>query len=46
MKLGYVHKYNYLGVTVYDKLLFDEFIDYEIDNITPSLPRAAIAAPW
>ena len=34
MKLGYVHKYNYLGVTVDDKLLFDEFIDYEINNIT------------
>ena len=29
MELGNVHKYNYLGVIVDDKLLFDEFVEHK-----------------
>ena len=33
MELGNVHKYNYLGVIVDDKLLFDEFVEHKYNNI-------------
>ena len=37
IKLGNVHKYNYLRVIVDDKLLFDTFIDHKCNNINVSI---------
>ena len=33
MELGNGHKYNYLGVIVDDKHLFDEFVEHKYNNI-------------
>ena len=33
MEIGNIHKYNYLGVTVDDKLIFDEFLESKYNTI-------------
>ena len=33
IELGNGHKYNYLGVIVDDKLLFDEFVESKYNNV-------------